>query len=97
SFLLALFLSSHYETPSMLTIKAMRGRLNPFRNVEGAAGVFGIAASFISTLLVQTQPNSVFMASTSMLKSKPFQKQGMQGQAEDNEDVNVGNTEEEKA
>ena len=32
-----------------------------------------------------------------MLKFKPSQKQGMQGQAEDNEDVNVGNTEEDKA
>ncbi|CAG8657046.1 3492_t:CDS:1, partial [Paraglomus brasilianum] len=33
------------------------------------------------------------MASASTLKSKPSQKQGMQGQADDNEGVNVGNTE----
>ena len=42
------------------------------------------AASFISTLLAQTQLNSAFMASASTLKSKTSQKQGMQGQAEDN-------------
>ncbi|CAG8678336.1 9850_t:CDS:2, partial [Paraglomus brasilianum] len=74
-------------TPSILTIKAMRGRLNPFRNVEGAAGVFGIGTMSVFKTPdppnPTTQPNSVFMASTSMLKSKPFRKQGMQGQAED--------------
>ena len=90
----------------MLTMKTLRGRLNPFRNVKGY-GVFDIGTMSIFKTPDPLNPTvRMVYFNTPRSDSTKFSlydiyvnvipKQGMQRQAEDNEGVNVGNTEDER-